>query len=73
MLLSNFMFPVENMPTILQWVSRVLPATYYIEALRGILLRGNGFAELWPETAALAAFCVVIIAASTARFRRRLA
>jgi ABC-2 type transport system permease protein len=72
-LLSNFIFPVENMPWILRWLSNVIPATYYIEALRGILLRGNGIAELWQETAALAIFATVMIAVSTARFQRRLA
>lgn len=73
MLLSNFIFPVENMPEILQWLSRVLPATYYIEILRGILLRGNGLTELWPETAALGVFVAIIVTVSTARFKRRLA
>lgn len=72
MLLSNFMFPVENMPTILQWISSALPATYYIEALRGILLRGNGIEQLWVETLALAGFAAFFILVSTARFKRRL-
>ena len=73
MLLSNFIFPVDNMPLILQWISHILPATYFIESLRGILLRGNGFAELWPETLALTVFAVLMIVISTARFKRRLA
>jgi ABC-2 type transport system permease protein len=73
MLLSNFIFPVENMPWILRWISNVLPATYYIEALRGILLRGNGLAELWVETVALAVFAALMVVISTARFKRRLA
>jgi ABC-2 type transport system permease protein len=73
MLLSNFIFPVENMPWILRWLSYVLPATYYIEALRGTLLRGNGWAELWHETLALAVFAVLMVVISTARFKRRLA
>jgi ABC-2 type transport system permease protein len=73
MLLSNFIFPVENMPWVLRWLSYVLPATYYIEALRGTLLRGNGWAELWHETVALAVFAVLMVVISTARFKRRLA
>lgn len=73
LLLSNFIFPVENMPVVLQWISRIIPARYYIEILRGVLLRGNGILELWPETAALTFFAVFMITVSTARFKRRLA
>lgn len=73
MLLSNFIFPIENMPWILRWIAHVLPATYFIESLRGILLRGNGIAELWPETIALTIFALFVITVSTVRFKRRLA
>ncbi len=73
LLLSNFLFPVENMPVILQWISTIIPARYFIEILRGVLLRGNGIAELWPETLTLLFFAFFMIAVSTARFKRRLA
>jgi ABC-2 type transport system permease protein len=66
-------FPIENMPAPLQALSRVIPARYLVEGLRGILLKGNGPAVLWPELLALVAFAVVILAVATARFQRRLA
>ncbi len=73
LLLSNFIFPVENMPLILQWLSRIIPARYFIECLRGVLLRGNGLYELWPEVVALLIFAILMVIISTARFKRRLA
>ena len=50
-----------------------MPARYFIEALRGVLLRGNGFAELWTHLAALAIFATLVMTAATKRFRRELA
>jgi ABC-2 type transport system permease protein len=73
LLLSGMVFPIENMPAPLQALSRVIPARYLVEGLRGILLKGNGPAVLWPELLALVAFAVVILAVATARFQRRLA
>jgi ABC-2 type transport system permease protein len=73
LLLSGMVFPVENMPLPLRLLSSVIPARYLVHALRGILLKGNGLSELWPDLLAVAAFAVVIVAVSTARFQRRLA
>ena len=73
LLLSGFIFPIQNMPTVLQWVSHIVPARYFIAGLRGVLLRGNGFAELWPDMVALLAFVVVMVVVSTVRFRRTIA
>lgn len=73
LLLSGFVFPIDNMPEVLQVITRVIPARYYIEGLRGVLLRGNGIEELWPQAVALAIFAVVVIGASTGRFRRTIA
>jgi ABC-2 type transport system permease protein len=72
-LLSGFMSPREAMPVPLQWLSSLIPLTYYIQILRGIVLKGNGVAELWWPIAALAVFGVVIFALSAARFQKRLA
>ncbi|MBN2194658.1 MAG: ABC transporter permease [Polyangiaceae bacterium] len=71
-LLSGFVFPVANMPWWLQPLAYVMPATHYIGALRGILLRGNGFSEVWVQLLALGAFAAVIVGVSAAKFRRRL-
>lgn len=73
LLLSGFMFPIENMPWVLQILSNAIPARYYIEGLRGVLLRGNDLVDLWPETLALAIFAVLMIAIATARFKRVIA
>ena len=73
MLLSGFIFPIASMPVILQGISFAIPARYFIETLRGVLLRGNGMAELWDQIVALAIFAIVTLALSTARFRRVLA
>ena len=73
LLLSGFVFPIENMPRVLQWVSRAVPARYYVAGLRGVLLRGNGLAELWPEAALLALFALIMLVIATARFRRTIA
>ena len=73
LLLSGFLFPIENMPTPLRWLSRVVPARYFVSGLRGVLLRGNGIAELWPEALLLTGFASVMIGLSTLRFQRTIA
>ena len=70
LLLSGFMFPIENMPLVLQGLSFLVPARYYIEALRGVLLRGTGLAELWPQALGLIVYAVAMIVLSTRLFRR---
>lgn len=54
LLLSNFVFPIVNMPAPLQIITHVVPATYYIDLLAGIYLRNLGFAHLWPDLLILA-------------------
>jgi len=73
MLLSGFMYPIENMPRALQLISAAIPARYFIDALRGILLKGNGLAELWPQALCLLGFALLMLVASAAAFVRRLA
>ncbi len=69
-LLSGFMFPREAMPRPAQWIGAVLPLTYYLEVLRGILLRGIGMAHLWRQTTALFGFALVLLALSIVRFSK---
>ena len=71
-ILSGFVFHVANMPKPLQVIAQIMPATHFIASLRGILLRGNGFAEQWPHMLALLAFAFVMVLVSSAKFRRRL-
>ncbi len=72
-LLSGFMFPRAEMPLPIYLISFGLPATYFIEILRGIILRDANFADLTPAVVGLAACCVVVLVASVLRFRKRLA
>jgi len=72
MLLSGFIFPIESMPAPLQWISRVVPATWFIRIARGIMLKGTGLAYLWQETLILGAMTAVLLVASTRSFKARL-
>ena len=72
LLLSGFLFPIENMPAFLQLLSRIIPGRYFIVTLRGILLKGNGIDVLWPEFVALGVFALAMIALSSGQFRRRI-
>ena len=72
-LLSGFVFPQENMPLPIYLIGQVIPATYFIRILRGIILRGAGFRELWPHAACLTVMGFCLITISTRRFRKTLA
>lgn len=71
-LLSGFIFPIEAMPTYVQPVAHILPFTYFIEIIRGILIKDTAFMVLMPDFAALLAFAVVFISISILRFRKTL-
>jgi len=71
-LLSGFMFPRAAMPHLAQWIGLALPLTFFLEVLRGVLLRGIGASALVPEFAALCGFAVVIVAMSVRRFHKTL-
>ncbi len=71
-LLSGFVFPRSEMPTLIYWISFGIPATYFIEILRGIVLRGAGLADLSASVAGLSICCIVVLLASVARFRKRI-
>lgn len=60
LLLSDFVFPIVNMPKVLQLVTYIVPATYYIDILNGLYLRNLGLAYLWPSYMVLAAMFVVL-------------
>ncbi len=71
-LLSGFIFPINSMPTILQVISNVIPATWYIIILKGIMLKGVGLAILWKETLILVAMTVFFIVLSIKKYKIRL-
>ena len=72
-LLSGFMFERDLMPTVLQWLGYAIPLTYFLEILRGIILRGAGVAALWPSITAMLVLGAVLITVASARFSRRTA
>jgi len=71
-LLSGFAFPFRGMPHWAQWIGEVLPLTHFIRIVRGIMLKGNGFADMRLDVAALAIFMFVAMALALFRFRRTL-
>lgn len=71
--LSGFIFPIENMPTWIQWVTYAIPLRYFLVIVRGIFLKGVGVDVLWPQIAALLACGLVLIALATLRSSKRLA
>ncbi len=71
-LLSGFIFPVENMPEILQWVSYIVPAKYFIVIVKSIMLKGTGIAFVWKETLVLVFMMLFFIGNSVRRFKIRL-
>jgi ABC-2 type transport system permease protein len=71
-LLSGFMFPREAMPAVAQWIGLGLPLTYFLQVIRGIVLKGVGLVELWPEILALIGFAFLFFTFSTMRFRKQL-
>jgi ABC-2 type transport system permease protein len=71
-LLSGFLFPIEQMPTVLQWITRVVPARYYVSILKKIFLKGTSTALLYTDLVPLAIFALVLALLATASFHKRL-
>jgi ABC-2 type transport system permease protein len=71
-MLSGMLFPVESMPTILQWVSAVVPPRYYIEAMRKLMIMGVGIGEVMKEMTILAAMTVFFLTIALKKFNVRL-
>ena len=70
MLLSGFMFPVASMPTAIQYFSLLLPMRYFLEIVRGIMMKGLGLVALWDQLLALGILGGIIFSISWLRFRR---
>ena len=69
-ILSGFVFPVRNMPRVIQAITYLIPAKYFLVALRAIILKGVGFAAFWDQILFLAGFAIVILLLSVASIRR---
>ena len=70
--LSGFIFPIENMPQVIQPVTYLIPLRYFLVIVRGIFLKGIGLDVLWPQAAALGAWGLVVISLAVARSRKTL-
>ncbi len=71
-LLSGFMFPFAGMPTWAQWVSQVLPLTHFLRIIRGILLKDNGWSQIWPDVWPILLFLLVMMVVGVLRYKRTL-
>lgn len=72
MLLSGMMFPIENMPDILQWLSNIVPAKWYIIAVKDVMIKGLGAASILKEIGILLLMAVLLVLLSVKRFKTRL-
>lgn len=70
--LSGFIFPIENMPKVIQYGTYLMPLRHFFVILRGLFLKGVGIEQLWDETLMMFAFGVAILALSVLRFRKKL-
>ncbi len=68
---SGFVFPIDNMPKVIQWFTYLMPLRYYCVIIRGIYLKGVGLAELWGQALALLVFGLTILALSVLRFSKK--
>jgi ABC-2 type transport system permease protein len=71
--LSGFIFPIENMPVVIQWITYVIPLRYFLVIVRAIFLKGVGLETFWPEALALAAWGVAILLLAIVRSSKRMA
>jgi ABC-2 type transport system permease protein len=70
--LSGYVFPTDSMPRFFWYVSKVIPTTWLIDAARGVILRGAGWAELWPHALVLWGMAAGSLVLSTLRFHKQL-
>lgn len=71
--LSGYVFPIDSMPLVFKYVAYVLPTTWLIDASRGVILRGAGWAELWPNALALSTMAVMMLVVGSTKFHKRVA
>lgn len=72
MLLSGFIFPVAAMPSVLQWIAAVVPLTYFLTIVRGVIIKGVGLDYLWPQLTYLTAIGLITFTVAVLRFRKRI-
>ena len=72
MLLSGMIFPTESMPVVLQWLSDIIPAKWYILAVKKMMIEGLGLVAVWKEIIILSVMAVALIVLSLVKFKDRL-
>jgi len=71
--LSGYIFPTDSMPEMFRWLGQLVPATWLIDASRGVILRGAGWWELWPHAVVLWVMAGILLLLGTVRFRQQIA
>ncbi|MBN1102532.1 MAG: ABC transporter permease, partial [Deltaproteobacteria bacterium] len=71
-LLSGFIYPIENMPVVLQALTVIVPARYFVEILKGLFLQGVGLSVLWPQVLALVVYALLVLNLARKRFTKRI-
>jgi len=72
MFLSGFTFPISNMPDIIQYITFLIPLRYFLEIVRGLLLKGAGLGDLWMQALMLLLIGVAVLWLSAIRFQKKL-
>lgn len=72
MLLSGMIFPIESMPAVLQWISNIIPARWYIQAVKKVMIEGLGMAAVWHEALILSGMAALLVGLSLKKFKERL-
>ncbi|MGE5569326.1 MAG: ABC transporter permease [Rhodospirillales bacterium] len=73
LLLSGFIYSIENMPAVIQWISYIVPARYIVTVLKGVFLKGVGLEILWGQVALLVAFSAIVFVIATKKLRQKVA
>lgn len=71
-MLSGFVFPIANMPEVVQWLTLLNPLRYFLVIVRGIFLKGVALDVLWPQFVGLAVLGALVFSGAIARFKKRL-
>jgi ABC-2 type transport system permease protein len=71
MLLSGFVFPIASMPIFLQIISNLAVNKFFLLVVRGVMLKGAGVSDVWPQFLAMLAFATVTLGVSVARMQKR--
>jgi len=72
LLLSGFIFPIENMPVVLQWLSALLPPRWFIVIIKNVMLKGTGLLYNWKEILILIGMILFFLVFSIHKFKTRL-